>query len=146
MALMLPYFPSRSKEYQKIWWRINSKKPKYFKHQTYEDKLEYAKQYAKRPYVKERNKRSKARLAIINLLGAECVKCGFRDLRALQLDHINGGGNKDPKARRSSAYYHNLLRNPKETFLKFQILCANCNWIKRYENQESKHTFPYEVN
>ena len=29
-----------------------------------------------------------------------------------------------------------MLKNPKETFLKYQVLCANCNWIKRYENQE----------
>ena len=129
MALMLPYFPSRSKEYQKIWARVKNHSMKHTKKRTKQDILDYAKQYAKKPYVKERNRRSKARLAIINLLGAECVKCGFRDLRALQLDHINGGGNKDPKARRSSTYYHNLLRNPKETFLKFQILCANCNWI-----------------
>ena len=141
----LPYHPSRSKYYQKIWARIQSGSHNQIRFKTF-DRKEYEKEYYQRPEVKEKNRRSKARLAIINLLGAECVKCGFRDLRALQLDHIHGEGSKDNKKRRSSTYYTNLLKNPKETFLKFQILCANCNWIKRYENQEAKHTFPYGVN
>lgn len=119
---------------------------KHTKKRTHEDVLEYARQYAKLPNIKEKYRRSKARLAVINLLGAECVKCGYRDLRALQLDHINGGGAKENKDRRSSSYYRQILLNPKEAFLKYQILCANCNWVKRYENQESKHTFPYGVN
>lgn len=142
-VLALPYYPSKSKEYQLRWWRSHSKSGKYAI--TF-DRKEYQKQYYQRPEIKEKTRRSKARLAIINLLGAECVKCGYRDLRALQLDHINGDGCKDNKNRKNSNYYTNLLKNPGEVFLKYQILCANCNWVKRYENQEAKHTFPYEVN
>ncbi len=147
MALMLPYFPSRSKEYKKIWWRTHSNKPKYFKHLTFADKLEYAKEYAKRPEVSLRNRRSTLRLSIINLLGGECVRCGVRDLRCLQLDHIDGGGSKDNKSRYRGTVqlYKYYLKHPSEANQKYQVLCANCNWVKRYENQESIHLYPYGV-
>jgi hypothetical protein len=32
---------------------------------------------------------------IIAYLGGKCIKCGFSDERALQIDHTNGGGSKD---------------------------------------------------
>jgi len=66
--------------------------------------------------------------------------CGERDLRCLQLDHINGGGNRESKTafnlNRKNMYRY-YLRNPKELYEKFQLLCANCNWKKRYDKHES---------
>jgi hypothetical protein len=62
-----------------------------------------------------------------------CIQCGFDDIRAIQIDHINGGGLKDFKNSTSSTeYYKNMLIHPE----KYQLLCANCNWIKRYTNNE----------
>ena len=74
------------------------------------------------------------RYEIFDVLGgAECTKCGFSDWRALQIDHINGGGNKEVKTFTSvSQYNKNILENPS----LYQVLCANCNWIKRSENKE----------
>jgi len=141
MALALPYYPSRSKEYQRIWSRCRNKSAR---HVIVFDREEYQKKYYQRPLVKERNRRSRLRLAVVNLLGAECVKCGMRDLRCLQLDHINGGGNTD-NVNRTSSSYNKLLKNPQELFMKLQLLCANCNWIKRYEEHEAPHQFPYKV-
>lgn len=77
------------------------------------------------------------RLYLINLLGGECIKCGFRDLRALHLDHINGGGNKERK-RDSGRLHRYYYKNPDLAIRKLQVLCANCNWIKRYEDDELK--------
>ena len=77
------------------------------------------------------------RLEIINLLGNKCRHCGFADMRALQIDHVNGGGSKQHgKLGRTSFYY--LVRNElrEGQFDNFQLLCANCNWIKRAENKE----------
>lgn len=62
-----------------------------------------------------------------------CVKCGFNDIRAIQIDHKEGGGRKDFENSSSpNEYYKNMLKNPD----KYQLLCANCNSIKRYENGE----------
>lgn len=140
MAVALPYFPSRSQYYQKIWARVKSGPHNQIRFKTFDQK-EYQKEYYQRPEVKERNRRSTARLAVINLLGGECKKCGVRDLRCLQLDHKNGDGSK--KARASFAVYNQLLKNPEKLNQIYQILCANCNWIKRYENKESYHLMPY---
>lgn len=87
-------------------------------------------------YCKNRNKEKK--LEAINILGGKCVKCDFSDIRALQIDHINGGGNVELKYKTSRSSY---LKSVIESFLnnenKYQVLCANCNWIKRYENNEN---------
>lgn len=77
----------------------------------------------------------KTKKMALEALGGKCVRCGFTDERALQFDHVNGGGVKDKKA--TTRQYHKVII---ESFLngenKFQILCANCNWIKRFENNE----------
>jgi len=36
--------------------------------------------------------RRRQRQRVIAALGGKCAKCGFSDWRALQIDHINGGG------------------------------------------------------
>lgn len=35
-------------------------------------------------------------------LGGSCVKCSFLDSRALQIDHINGGGTQERKQQLSA--------------------------------------------
>ena len=76
-----------------------------------------------------------ARKELIELLGGKCVRCGFDDPRALQVDHIDGGGCKAVKSIKGNKnYYH--LKKVREGSADYQLLCANCNWIKRYENNE----------
>lgn len=76
------------------------------------------------------------RIAILLKLGGKCCRCGFSDLRALQIDHIDGGGVHHLKSmgNGNSNDYHNEVRLNKDG--KYQLLCANCNWIKRYEKGE----------
>lgn len=80
------------------------------------------------------------RTKTIEALGGKCVQCGFADERALQIDHINGGGQTDRKKRGFNSgynytFYRQILSEP--TFKEnYQLLCANCNWIKRSENKE----------
>lgn len=64
----------------------------------------------------------------------ECFKCGFDDVRALQIDHVNGGGSADYRKFRNNRpkYYRSMLGHLED----FQILCANCNTIKVIENRE----------
>jgi len=109
-------------------------------------------------YMKNRNKehpelhrnyahawRAARRLEIINLLGGQCINPyglhdkPFTDIRCLQIDHINGGGTRE---RRTGIFTSNkypqiikfIKENPHQT--KYQLLCANCNWIKRDKNME----------
>jgi hypothetical protein len=75
----------------------------------------------------------RVRLQMIEDLGGKCVRCGFDDWRALQVDHIHGGGRKDPHYGGSRYAYAKHVRANRD---KYQLLCANCNWIKRYETAE----------
>lgn len=87
----------------------------------------------KSTYNRERNKR--LRNAVLQALGAKCSNCGYDDIRALQIDHINGGGCKE-KRNITSTYWKYVLQEIIDGTTKYQVLCANCNWIKRHENYE----------
>lgn len=68
-------------------------------------------------------------------MGGRCVRCGFSDIRALQVDHVNGHGRRELATVTSrNAYYKTVLAHPE----RYQLLCANCNWIKRAENAEHR--------
>ena len=65
-----------------------------------------------------------------------CIKCGFSDIRALSIDHINGNGCKHRKKLLTSGktFYRWL---EKQDYPKgYQTLCMNCQFIKREENRE----------
>lgn len=82
--------------------------------------------------MKDNKHRHRARLAAIVFLGSKCVRCQFIDIRALQIDHVNGGGNQEKKRIGDYAMYKRVIECPND----YQLLCANCNWIKRYEENE----------
>lgn len=72
-------------------------------------------------------------------MGGRCKNCGFSDERALQIDHINGGGVKEKKNVKTNynSFLLKQIQEDKEQFIKkYQLLCANCNWIKKAENKE----------
>jgi 5-methylcytosine-specific restriction endonuclease McrA len=74
---------------------------------------------------------------LIDFLGGKCAGCGYsKDIRALQLDHKNSDGKKDRDrlGNRVTRYYVKHLEEAKE---KLQVLCANCNTIKRIQYEEN---------
>jgi len=79
------------------------------------------------------------RRELIEILGNKCIRCGFDDIRALQLDHINGGGLKEFKLIGNTQMYIKYHKNKDKLKQNLQVLCANCNWIKRYENNEVRN-------
>lgn len=78
-------------------------------------------------YIRDR------RTALIFFLGGECKRCGFDDHRALQIDHVNGGGKKELRKGAGYTYYKKVEADKTGAY---QLLCANCNWIKKHENGE----------
>lgn len=72
---------------------------------------------------------------IVKLLGSKCVICGFSDPRALEIDHINNNGNEERKIFSTYGYYKHILDQIKVGSKDYQLLCSNCNAIKRYERQ-----------
>jgi len=96
---------------------------------------EYQKQNRERINKRSVELRRKKRIDLINLYGGKCIRCGFNDWRALQIDHINGGGKKEKATFKGYKDYYKMLKQERNSG-KYQLLCANCNWIKKFENKE----------
>lgn len=102
-------------------------------------KIRYNLGLKKRDPNKVREYRYRVKDKLFDILGHKCVKCGFDDKRALQFDHKNGDGNIDRKKLGGcDASYRYYVKHPEEAKEKLQVMCANCNWIKRAENFEHR--------
>ena len=79
----------------------------------------------------------KVRLEIIRHYSPEvkCVRCGFSDLRALSIDHINGEGALFRRMVTGEMRVYQWIK--RNNFPEgIQILCMNCQFIKQHENNE----------
>lgn len=94
----------------------------------------------RRQYTRDNGQRVK-QIVLSHYSGGEpkCAKCGFKDIRALSIDHINGGGNKQ---RRTDgllgANFYKWLIRQQDYPQDLQVLCMNCQFIKRMEGKESR--------
>lgn len=68
------------------------------------------------------------RIEALALFGSACKECGYADARALQFDHISGGGGVERAKSSSETMLRRIMSEPK----RFQLLCANCHHIKSY--------------
>ena len=96
-----------------------------------------------------KNRRKKIRKKIIELLGGQCVNTyglhdkPFSDVRCLQIDHLNRKAKHRGQATGGSEMYLRYVLEQIQSGSKdYQLLCANCNWIKRWENKEDGSTKP----
>ena len=83
----------------------------------------------------------KLKAAAYDALGNKCKICGFNDIRALQIDHVNGFDKTEGKRNLQKVYGEILTGST-----SYQILCANCNWIKRLTNNETNTNIRYKRN
>ena len=105
-----------------------------------EQKRDYRKrnfiEITKRDLVYKKEQRQQIKVEIFNVAGNKCAKCGFSDWRAFHIDHVKGGGRADRKGIHPFKYLRQVLESLKKGEGKYQILCANCNSIKMYEQNE----------
>jgi hypothetical protein len=73
-----------------------------------------------------------------------CVRCGFSDMRALSIDHINGDGAKhrkelsdNPEKRYTGLRMYKWIQDNKYPD-GFRTLCLNCQFIVEFERRENK--------
>jgi len=81
------------------------------------------------------NHKRQRRREIIEALGGRCIRCGFGDWRGLQVDHVNGGGTRERESFSNLWSYYKRIAAHVESG-EYQVLCANCNQIRRYEQGE----------
>ena len=65
-----------------------------------------------------------------------CMQCGFPDLRALGVDHINGNGHKGEQKVGTESIYYWLKTHDFPS--GYQTLCMNCQSIKKIQNGTGK--------
>lgn len=100
---------------------------------------EYKKTHRREDALRCKRRRMIVRDRLFLILGNKCIRCGFSDKRALQFDHINGGGRA---LRRAKKFKHGQQEinfyssRPDLARQTLQVLCANCNFIKVVENNE----------
>lgn len=95
------------------------------------------KKYPEKYLLAASAQRERLKARVFLLYGNCCNKCGFRDSRALQLDHkIRPAGSTDTSAHLHAMPLIRAILSGKENWLNYQLLCANCNWIKRSTNSE----------
>ena len=75
------------------------------------------------------------RLKIVDLLGGKCVSCGYTDKRALVIDHIKNNGSIERKEYTRNGLLKRVLTHMDE----YQVLCCNCNVIKRFIEGDLKN-------
>ena len=117
-------------------------------HSHPEKNKEYEENRKDERIIRGQSTRKKYRTIIFQRLSDNEIKCsnhnclvpgGCKDIRALQIDHIHGGGNLQWKKLGLADFqrYKYLVNLPvKELKKDYQVLCANCNWIKKYEKGE----------
>ena len=135
----------------KIYYRKNKEKIKKLRCAYYKNNkvsiLIRNKDWVKKNREKDSLRRNGAyfalRMKVIKIMGGKCNKCGIADFRCLQIDHINGGGRKE--YNKSNPYKYLRLIVNKFNKEKYQLLCANCNWIKKYERREVNFKYPIEI-
>lgn len=99
-----------------------------------EAQLRYKEQNRDKVWAAQRKHARAVRAKALEVLGGVCVRCGFSEPCALQIDHIDGGGAQERRAlggASRSIYKRVIAGEP-----GYQLLCANCNWLKRCERGE----------
>ena len=113
----------------------------YSEHRKYRDAAtrkwckEHPDQY--RAKKREQSHRRKIKALTHYSPNLRCQHCGFSDVRALSIDHINNDGYSHRKklGRRGGAIYCWLITNNFPP--GYQVLCMNCQFIKRFEQRKS---------
>jgi hypothetical protein len=117
--------------YSTAWWKalpVNVKQQKR-KNETARMPL-----YRQRTNLKMKIIYAELKKKVFDLYGNKCNLCGYGDVRVLQIDHILSNGKEHRKTliNHGDAFFKDVLAHPKY----FQLLCANCNWLKRTTEKE----------
>jgi len=144
-----PYVRARDRAYrQRPEVKLHNRERSRARNRTPERKA-WMKAYLQRPEVHARsveyhriraraNRRS-LRNRVLLALGNKCARCPQTDPRCLQVDHKDGGGNRERRLLGGTErVYRKVLRHPD----LYQLLCGNCHLVKTHENGEYDRPVP----
>jgi hypothetical protein len=134
--------PERKNQQKLSLEKYREKEKERLRHKKYYEKhLDKARKYYWLHRDKWLSPNQELKKQAFQILGNKCsnpecaVPGGMADIRALQIDHINGGGKQELIAIHSTGIYKKIIAGE---IKEYQILCANCNWIKRREQEKQR--------
>jgi hypothetical protein len=144
-----------SMDYQKVieWQKNHPEKVKAYKKKWRDNHKAENREKAQKYYIENRERiyslnarrRKEIRNEIFEILGNQCSNpnCPIpkekMDRNALQIDHVKGNGVREVKNLNNySRYLLHVREEIKKDSKKYQLLCAYCNWLKRYSNSEMR--------
>lgn len=93
--------------------------------------IKYAREYRIRTNYSVR-RHQKLKLKALEVVGCgkiKCSRCGTSDIRILEINHINGGGNKERRSKVSSYYWYTSIIKGERKIDDLNILCKICNLL-----------------
>lgn len=131
-----------SYEYRKQWQKNNRDKCRKYSRNF---RKVHQESYRKVAREKERERRKKVRMDVLTHYSngtPKCNHCNISDLRVLTIDHINSDGakmRKELNLRSSTEHYDYIIKQKYPS--GYQVLCMNCQFIKRHTNHEVKRMY-----
>jgi hypothetical protein len=140
--------PANEKQ-KAIWRKASNKYSSTHRKQSRKCSKEYYYTHKETRRKLQRDYTFKYRNRILELLGKKCANPYnlnhgdfLEDSRCLQIDHVKGGGTKELKSGLNRwSYYKMVYKKILEGSKDYQLLCANCNWIKRHEKREWRNQY-----
>ena len=123
----MPYKdPNRQKAYQRNWEKENREK----------------RNAGQRRYYNSLRKR------VLDLMGGKCIYCGCDEYKALEINHINGGGYQERMLRgsRSKQFYLDIVAGRRQ-LKDLELTCGVCNTRHKFtELKKIKGTWEIKWN
>lgn len=100
----------------------------------------FCKEYPERRLQSKEKTQQKLRVKVFTHYGhgkLACILCGFSDMRALTIDHINNNGAEERRktTQHAGIVFYRWLQKSK--FPEgYQTLCMNCQFIKNRERRK----------
>jgi hypothetical protein len=97
--------------------------------------------FRERQKINGKNFRERTKYRIFNLYSGgepKCAQCGENRMVCLSIDHIQGDGAKHRRelnGGRGTELYLSIEKNYDPS--RFQVLCMNCQWVKRANRDET---------
>ena len=130
-------------------WKNEEDGKKYYKI-YYQEHKENLKEYQikwkseNRGYVKWWNDQRRIKLlTAVSNNKPHCVRCGCDDVRLLEINHKDGGGNRElQQGKAKTEFYQGILKGTRKTD-DLEILCRVCNSLHYLESKFGK--LPFKV-
>lgn len=87
---------------------------------------EYQRKWTKNNRISQKKYMRRIRKEVIEMLGGKCINCGCNDYDALEINHINGGGNEEIRQIGKKSFIFAIHNGTRKTN-DLEVTCRVCN-------------------